>query len=158
MSIDSDEHTEAEGVVGDDIPTTADISVGDDIPTPEDVSVGDDMPHADQIPDAGDASDEAAADSAEQPTGPSLRAAIEAVMLVVDAPVDATTLAQVCERPRSEVEATLARATEMKAWLQMARECGCDDPAECSLFRNEADLSSMTGGSLPLVDGDGCRR
>jgi segregation and condensation protein B len=33
-------------------------------------------------------------------------------MLVVDAPVDATTLAQVCERPRSEVEATLAALAE----------------------------------------------
>ena len=39
--------------------------------------------------------------------GPSLRAAVEAVLLVVDTPVDATTLAQVCERPRGEVEATL---------------------------------------------------
>lgn len=44
--------------------------------------------------------------------GPSLRAAVEAVLLVVDAPVDATTLAQVCERPRAEVEATLAELAE----------------------------------------------
>ena len=48
--------------------------------------------------------------TAEEPAaieGPSLRAAIEAVLLVVDTPVDPTTLAQVCERPRGEVEACL---------------------------------------------------
>ncbi|HUR74371.1 MAG TPA: SMC-Scp complex subunit ScpB [Sporichthya sp.] len=48
--------------------------------------------------------------TAEEPTapeGPSLRAAVEAVLLVVDTPVDPTTLAQVCERPRGEVEACL---------------------------------------------------
>ncbi len=39
--------------------------------------------------------------------GPTLRAAIEAVLLVVDAPIDSTMLAQVCERPRDEVEACL---------------------------------------------------
>jgi segregation and condensation protein B len=43
----------------------------------------------------------------EAPQGPSLRAAIEAVLLVVDTPVAEVTLAQVCERPREEVLATL---------------------------------------------------
>lgn len=59
-------------------------------PTPPDVPV-------EVAPDA----DEAEA------AGPSLRAAIEAVLLVVDTPVAEVTLAQVCERPREEVLATL---------------------------------------------------
>ena len=41
------------------------------------------------------------------PDGPPLRAALEAVLLVVDAPVAPVTLAQVCERPQEEVLAAL---------------------------------------------------
>lgn len=40
-------------------------------------------------------------------TGPSLKAAIEAIVLVVDEPVAEVTLAQVLERPTSEIIATL---------------------------------------------------
>ena len=55
------------------------------------------------------ASDESAAeDSAIQDTGPGLRAALEAIMLVADEPVPEVLLAQVLERPRGEVVATLA--------------------------------------------------
>ncbi len=43
---------------------------------------------------------------------PSLRAAIEAVLLVVDAPIDPTTLAQVCQVPR---DAVLAGLSELSA-------------------------------------------
>src|SRR5674536_153926 len=44
---------------------------------------------------------------------PSLRAALEALLLVVDEPVAEVTLAQVLERPRTEVAAALAAlATE----------------------------------------------
>lgn len=39
---------------------------------------------------------------------PPLRTAVEAVLLVVDEPIPAVTLAQVLEQPRGEVEATLA--------------------------------------------------
>lgn len=39
---------------------------------------------------------------------PPLRAAVEAILLVVDEPIPAVTLAQVLERPRGEVEAALA--------------------------------------------------
>lgn len=53
-----------------------------------------------------------AGDAGEAPAGPPLKAAIEAIMLVVDAPVDPTTLAQICERPVPEVEAVLAELEE----------------------------------------------
>ena len=43
---------------------------------------------------------------------PSLRAALEAVLLVVDEPVSEVVLAQVVERPREEVAATLAALAE----------------------------------------------
>jgi segregation and condensation protein B len=42
-----------------------------------------------------------------EPSGPGLKAALEAVILVVDEPVAAGTLAQVLERPRNEVAAAL---------------------------------------------------
>ena len=45
--------------------------------------------------------------SAQPEPGPPLRAALEAVLLVVDEPVDEVTLAQVVERPRAEVTAAL---------------------------------------------------
>ncbi len=45
--------------------------------------------------------------NAQAETGPPLRAALEAVLLVVDEPVDEVTLAQVTERPRAEVTAAL---------------------------------------------------
>jgi segregation and condensation protein B len=44
----------------------------------------------------------------EEDTGPGLRAALEAIMLVADEPVPEVLLAQVLERPRGEVAATLA--------------------------------------------------
>lgn len=68
----------------------------------------------DETSDTVDVEGGEATDTYEAPSGdgPSLRAAIEAVLLVVDAPVDATTLAQVCERPRAEVEATLEELAE----------------------------------------------
>jgi ferredoxin-NADP reductase len=51
--------------------------------------------------------------------------------------------------------ATLARAAALKEWLQVARTCGCTDPAECSLFIGDSADGRAT---LPLVDADGCRR
>jgi segregation and condensation protein B len=46
-------------------------------------------------------------DPAEEIALPGLRAALEAVLLVVEDPVDEVTLAQVIERPREEIAATL---------------------------------------------------
>jgi segregation and condensation protein B len=46
--------------------------------------------------------------AAAEDTGPGLRAALEAIMLVADEPVPEVLLAQVLERPRGEVAATLA--------------------------------------------------
>jgi len=46
-------------------------------------------------------------DLSEELTLPALRTALEAVLLVVDEPVDEVTLAQVVERPREEVSQTL---------------------------------------------------
>jgi segregation and condensation protein B len=43
---------------------------------------------------------------------PTLRAAIEAVLLVVDTPIDATMLAQLCRRPQDEVAAALTELAE----------------------------------------------
>ena len=75
-----------------------------DIDKPSEVRADD--PDSDTVDvEGGEATDAYTAPSAD---GPSLRAAIEAVLLVVDTPVDPTTLAQVCERPRGEVEAALA--------------------------------------------------
>jgi segregation and condensation protein B len=72
----------------------------------------DEVTEIDEPSEATEFTDEVVGDSvtAEEPAaaeGPSLRAAVEAVLLVVDTPVDPTTLAQVCERPRGEVEACL---------------------------------------------------
>jgi segregation and condensation protein B len=89
MSIDTEEHIEVvvDDAAGDAIPASA-VFIEDDI------------------------SNEHSADDGEAPVGPPLRAAIEAIMLVVDAPVDPTTLAQICERPVVEVEAVLAELVE----------------------------------------------
>jgi segregation and condensation protein B len=73
------------------------------------VCVGDDISYAPG--EAAEPADDEDTSIVGSPGGPSLRAAIEAVLLVVDAPVSPTMLAQVCERPQVEVEATLAELT-----------------------------------------------
>jgi MerR family redox-sensitive transcriptional activator SoxR len=67
----------------------------------------------------------------------------------------ASAMQVLAEQKLAEVEATLARAAAMKEWLQVARTCGCTDPAECSLFLSDSADGRAT---LPLVDADGCRR
>ena len=54
----------------------------------------------------GEASSEADAEASAEP-GPGLRASLEAILLVADEPVPVVVLAQVLERPRSEVDAEL---------------------------------------------------
>ena len=64
------------------------------------------------------------------------------------------------EQKLAEVESTLARATAMKEWLEVARGCGCSDPSECNLFLTDDDVVSMGKVGLPLVAShtDGCHR
>jgi MerR family redox-sensitive transcriptional activator SoxR len=72
----------------------------------------------------------------------------------------ADTMQAMAQQKLAEVESTLARATAMKQWLEVARTCGCGNPSECNLFRNDDDLATMGRTGLPLVDtdADGCRR
>lgn len=64
-------------------------------------------PEGDAVNDPDDGVDQAAGQAAVRTAEPSLRAALEAVLLVVDEPVSEVTLAQVVERPRDDVQATL---------------------------------------------------
>ena len=72
----------------------------------------------------------------------------------------AEAMQELAEQKLAEVEATLARATAMKRWLEVARDCGCTDPAECNLFLDDDELTAMGRTTLPLVtpSDDGCRR
>jgi segregation and condensation protein B len=53
-----------------------------------------------------------AEDMEESPNGPGLKASLEAILLVADEPVPVVVLAQVLERPRSEVTAELKNLAE----------------------------------------------
>ena len=44
------------------------------------------------------------------------------------------TMRSLSGRKLGEVEALLERTKAMKGWLEVAQECGCATPAECSLF------------------------
>ena len=59
-----------------------------------------------------------------------------------------------------EVDALLERTKAMKGWLEVAKECGCATPAECSLF--PAPGEGLPAADLALrvvsVDGKSCRR
>jgi segregation and condensation protein B len=69
--------------------------------------------HAQEVPMP---EDPAVDDTVSDDTVPGLRAALEAIMLVADEPVPEVVLAQVLERPRGEVTATLRElATEYEA-------------------------------------------
>ena len=60
-------------------------------------------------------------------------------------------------RKLDEVEALLERTRAMKGWLEVAKECGCASPDECTLFPSTDERTEF---ALPLVrvDGVGCRR
>ncbi len=64
------------------------------------------------------------------------------------------------EQKLAAVESTLARATAMKEWLEVARGCGCTDPSDCSLFLKDDDLDALGRVGLPIVasNTDGCHR
>lgn len=53
-----------------------------------------------------------------------------------------------------EVEALLERTKAMKGWLEVAQECGCASPADCTLFPAPGEESGFT---LRVVGAD-CQR
>jgi MerR family transcriptional regulator, redox-sensitive transcriptional activator SoxR len=60
-------------------------------------------------------------------------------------------------RKLDEVEALLERTRAMRGWLEVAKQCGCATPAECTLFAGpgeEPDLALR----LVRVAGKDCRR
>jgi MerR family transcriptional regulator, redox-sensitive transcriptional activator SoxR len=59
-----------------------------------------------------------------------------------------------------EVEALLERTKAMKAWLEVAQECGCATPAECALFPAPGEGPADPDLALRLVQVGGmdCRR
>jgi segregation and condensation protein B len=82
------------------MPAPVDMAALEDVLTPEDTVPEDTVPEDTMAEDA----------------GPGLRAALEAIMLVADEPIPEVLLAQVLERPRGEVVATLRElATEYEA-------------------------------------------
>src|SRR6266511_2644680 len=50
-----------------------------------------------------------------------------------------------------EVEALLERTKAMKGWLEVAKECGCETPAECALFPAPGEESADIDVALTLV-------
>jgi MerR family transcriptional regulator, redox-sensitive transcriptional activator SoxR len=63
-------------------------------------------------------------------------------------------------RKLDEVEALLERTMAMKGWLEVAKQCGCATPDECSLF--PATYESPVDRDFTLrvirVEGTDCRR
>ncbi len=59
-----------------------------------------------------------------------------------------------------EVEMLLARTRAMKGWLEVAKECGCATPAECSLFASPGDepVDADLAMRVVTVAGKDCRR
>jgi MerR family transcriptional regulator, redox-sensitive transcriptional activator SoxR len=63
-------------------------------------------------------------------------------------------------RKLDEVEALLERTKAMKGWLEVARQCGCDTPAECALFPAPGEGLPDPRAALAVVrvQGGNCRR
>jgi MerR family transcriptional regulator, redox-sensitive transcriptional activator SoxR len=72
----------------------------------------------------------------------------------------ASSMRSMSERKLPEVEALLERTQAMKGWLEVARECGCLTPAECSLFPAPGDEAVDPADAVRIirVDGKDCRR
>jgi len=86
---------------------------------------------------------------------------IEALMDGVDSTDDlGERMRSLSSRKLGEVEALLERTKAMKGWLEVAKECGCASPSECTLF--PADGEGIADADLALrlvsVDGKDCRR
>jgi MerR family redox-sensitive transcriptional activator SoxR len=54
-------------------------------------------------------------------------------------------LKQLAQRKLPELEALIARATEVRGWLEATSRCTCDTLDECSLFHNGLRASSANG-------------
>jgi MerR family transcriptional regulator, redox-sensitive transcriptional activator SoxR len=63
-------------------------------------------------------------------------------------------------RKLDEVEELLLRTRAMKGWLEVAKECGCASPDECSLFPDLGEGVADPAAALELVHvaGRDCRR
>ncbi|HEX4626152.1 MAG TPA: MerR family transcriptional regulator [Solirubrobacteraceae bacterium] len=63
-------------------------------------------------------------------------------------------------RKLDEVEELLVRTRAMKGWLEVAKECGCASPDECSLFPDQGEGVADPAAALELVHvaGRDCRR
>jgi DNA-binding transcriptional MerR regulator len=63
-------------------------------------------------------------------------------------------------RKLDEVEALLEHIRATKAWLEVAKECGCGSPAECALFPAGEEEPPSTDAVIRVVrvDGKDCRR
>ena len=71
-----------------------------------------------------------------------------------------TSMRSLSARKLDEIEELLARTRAMKGWLEVAKECGCASPDECSLFPDpgEAAVDPTTALKLVHVAGGDCRR
>jgi segregation and condensation protein B len=100
----SSEHSQG-GPAPVEMPAPAEMPAQEDVLTPEDT-----------VAESTAAEGSVAEDLVSEDTVPGLRAALEAIMMVADEPIPEVLLAQVLERPRGEVAATLRElATEYEA-------------------------------------------
>jgi DNA-binding transcriptional MerR regulator len=61
-------------------------------------------------------------------------------------------------RKLEEVEALLERTKAVKGWLELATECGCATPEECSLFPKAGTTTIDADLMLPVMPAGNCRR
>ena len=61
-------------------------------------------------------------------------------------------------RKLEEVEALLKRTQAVKGWLEVATECGCATPAECSLFPEAGGTALDPALVLQVIPAGSCRR
>jgi MerR family transcriptional regulator, redox-sensitive transcriptional activator SoxR len=63
-------------------------------------------------------------------------------------------------RKLGEVEALLERTQAMRGWLEVAKQCGCETPADCALFPAPGEEPADTDVALTIVhvNGADCRR
>jgi MerR family transcriptional regulator, redox-sensitive transcriptional activator SoxR len=57
----------------------------------------------------------------------------------------------------AEVEALLERTKAMKGWLEVAKQCGCETPAECALFPDEPTDGDVALTLIRVKNGE-CRQ
>ncbi len=95
-----------------------------------------------------------------QSAGFSLREIDVLVRHVETGPGLAEAMRVMAEQKLAEVEAILARTRAMKDWLEVARECGCSGPDECSLFPTHDEIRDGERTRLHVLPSEdaGCRR